>query len=356
MVLITRRNMPCYHPLFATKQPWESKNFEGDPKQYGTWKPDGTKDRSVHIYGSVKPEHWGTNPYSDCEIMIPCGKCIGCRLEYSRQWANRIILEAQDWSDNYFITLTYADEHLPTWNTVNRDTGELMTVKTLQPKHTQQFMKNLRNYYKYNYGHDNIRFYACGEYGELTQRPHYHLIIFNLPIIDLIPAERNEGGQLYTSEIIEKIWKKGRIRIAEVNWHTAAYTARYMTKKWKGPSTEEHYEKKGTIPEFARMSLKPGIAYKYYDVNHNKFYVDDEIIITGANNKSQAIKPMKYYDRLFDMENPEEMKKIKEKRKEIGETIQKEKLSRTNKNEYEYREIEERQKINQTMKLIRPLE
>lgn len=140
--------------------------------------------------------------------MIPCGRCIGCRLKYSADWATRIMCEAELWENNWFITLTYEDKYLPFGTGYNVETGEMTgTNPTLYPEHLTRFMKSLRKRYE-RQGHKPIRFYACGEYGSKYERPHYHLCIFNLPINedDLKEYKRQNGHIYYTCEWMEKLW------------------------------------------------------------------------------------------------------------------------------------------------------
>ena len=161
-------------------------------------------------------------------VEIPCGKCIGCRLAYSKEWANRCVLESKGWKNNYFITLTYAPDTLP----LNEEFGNA----TLKPKDLQDFMKRLRIEWQRKHGHDNVRFYACGEYGSKTHRPHYHILAFNLPLYDLEELKKTDNGDmLYISREIDKIWGKGNTWVGEVNWNTCAYVARYIMKKQKAP-------------------------------------------------------------------------------------------------------------------------
>ena len=105
-------------------------------------------------------------------LEVPCGNCIECRLNKSREWATRIACEQYTSCNSIFLTLTYDDENLPMGNHF---------LPSLVPDHVSTFMKDLRAYCKYHYNTDNIRFYAAGEYGSVTARPHYHLCIFNLP-------------------------------------------------------------------------------------------------------------------------------------------------------------------------------
>jgi len=288
-------------------------------------------------------------------LQLACGQCIGCRLEYSRQWANRCVLEASDWECNYFLTLTYDNENLPLKSVLDKETGEIIETPTLYPEHLKKFMKDLRRYYDYHYAHDNIRFFACGEYGETGERPHYHVLLFNMPITDLVPYAKNHLGQTrYQSEDIRKIWGKGYIDIGGVTWESSAYVARYILKKQKGETKEEAYRFKE--PEFTRMSRMPGIARKYYDENKYKMYELDEILINKTGGKVQSVKPARYYDRLFDIEYPEQMELIKNQRKEVAIETEKNTLSNTTLSKEEYNELKERKKIESIKNLKRGIE
>ena len=105
-------------------------------------------------------------------VEVPCGKCLECRIQYARAWADRCVLEAKQYKYNYFVTLTYDDEFLPNRN-------------SLEPKDLQLFIKRLRKHYAKKYPDLKIRFLASGEYGDKSWRPHYHIILFNCPIDDL---------------------------------------------------------------------------------------------------------------------------------------------------------------------------
>lgn len=331
--------MACYHPLTAIR--CEGSFYE--------------KTGKTRI--QIMPNNWQkpADMKEENILKLGCGQCIGCRLEYSRQWANRCILEAQEWKENYFITLTYNTENLPIKSTIDTETGELIQKATLEPKHLQKFMKDLRRHFEYYYNHKNIRFYGCGEYGSQGERPHYHIIIFNIPINDLKPYAKNHIGQVrYQSETIEKIWKKGYIDVANVSWESCAYVARYMLKKQKGKSAEEAYRLKEA--EFTRMSRKPGIAKNYYEKNQKKIYEFDEIMIAKMDGSVQKIKPPKYYDKLFDIENEEQMNAIKEARKKIAIEKQKSELKKTSLTEQDYLELKEQKHMQSAKMLKRKIE
>ena len=155
-------------------------------------------------------------------IHVPCGQCLGCRLDYSRMWAVRCYHESQLHDKNMFITLTYDDEHVP-WSAV---TGE----QTLVKKDLQLFWKRLRKHFD-KLG-IKIRYYGAGEYGDYTNRPHYHAIVFGCDMDDKQLYKLSElGFPYYVSDTLDKIWEKGQCLVADVSVDTCAYVARYVVKE-----------------------------------------------------------------------------------------------------------------------------
>lgn len=296
---------------------------------------------------------------------IPCGKCWACRLSYSKDWATRCTLESKEFEENWFITLTYDDEHKPYINKMsNKETGEIYEDDGtwngyLVPEHVTKFMKDLRRHWYYHENeHTNIRFFSCGEYGEKYKRPHYHLILFNLPIKpEDIKVWKNtkDGNTLYKCPKIEQIWKKGAVVLANVNWSTCAYVARYVTKKITGEIKEDHYASKGQTQEFVRMSRKPGIGRNFYEQNKEKIYQNDEIIMKTVKGNIGAIKPPKYYDKIYDIDYPEDMEKIKERRKNAAIENQKVKARMTTLSEKEQLIIQEKTLANKAALLKRSM-
>lgn len=341
--------MACYQPLIRIEYPLEM--------GYKINKKGEIKNNS-YIISEITYKAKGYNLPKEWLTRIPCGSCIGCRLDYSRDWANRITLEAKKYKPDecWFITLTYNDENIPLKQTKNEKTGEIKQGCTLQKEDVQKFFKRLRRHYEHHYKHTGIRFYVAGEYGETTNRPHYHACVFNMPIFTENKKYKiNELGQtLWTNEEIEKIWGKGFVVIGKISWDTAAYTARYMLKKQKGPDAKWYYDSQAKNPEFTLMSRKPGIAKEYYDLNKDKIYKNDEIIIPKGD-KSLKIKPPKYYDKLYDIEYHNEMEEVKLNRKINAEKAQELKLTRTNKSEEELREIQKRQVTERIKKCKREL-
>lgn len=104
------------------------------------------------------------------------------------------------------------------------------------------------------------------------------------------------------------------------------------------------------------MSLKPGIAWKYYDEHKHEFYETDEIVMS-VRGKVRTIKPPRYFDKMYDLENvnPFVMKDIKARRAERAKESMKEQLMRTDLNESEYVAVKERNKLAQIKSLKRGL-
>jgi hypothetical protein len=178
-------------------------------------------------------------------------------------------------------------------------------------------MKRLRK----RYG-PNIRYFHCGEYGEKNARPHYHACLFNFDFPDKILWKRTDVSGLYTSASLGRLWPYGFSTIGDVTFESAAYVARYITKKITGRNAVNHYNDfdpvtgeiyADRIPEYTTMSLKPGIGAGWIQKFQNDVYPKDEIIM-----REKKLKPPKYYDKIFDQYDPLQFKKIKAKRIELA--------------------------------------
>lgn len=278
--------MTCYHPLRAIV--------------LGTNAETGKKHIRVLSNSDFSYEHSGYE-----YITIPCGHCIGCRLKYSRLWADRCMVEAGYNVDNVFLTLTYDDEHLP-------PRREGSPINPLDKRALQLFIKRLRK----KFSEQKIRYFACGEYGGTTMRPHYHLIIFGLRLEDIKLLYKNDDEFLYyTSDSIYDCWPYGYHIITSVNWETCAYVARYIVKKQYGVAASV-YDDYNFPPEFTLMSRKPGIGRQYYEDNKEKIYNGEAYISTEKG--ARIIRPNKYYDSLYDIDYPDTMQSLREDRKRIA--------------------------------------
>lgn len=193
----------------------------------------------------------GKGAYPKQHMSVPCGQCMGCRIAKTNTWATRIMHEAQMHEISAFITLTYDEENFPERGSINKE-------------HLQLFIKRLRKYIQ----PQKIRYYACGEYGDTFQRPHYHLIIFNYWPEDAKIIKETNYGNLFSSEKLNQIWKKGYVGIGGVAYESAAYTAKYITKKITGTEAHDHYFHR--VPEFSLMSTRPGIGYDWFKKYHSQ--------------------------------------------------------------------------------------
>lgn len=236
-------------------------------------------------------------------VEIPCGQCIDCRLKKAKEWSIRCMCEAKYYSSNYFITFTYDDEHLPLVRTADGD------FPTLVKKDLTDLFKRMR-YYGYKF-----RYFACGEYGSNTHRPHYHVCFFGLELTDLQVYKSTQFGNYYNSPELEKIWGKGFVVIAPFSFETAGYTARYTLKKTKedNKAQRELFARFGLQDEYIVMSRMPGLGLQYYEEHKDDIY-DDDIIYSVTLKGVKPCKPPKYFDKYFESEEPELFELIKENR------------------------------------------
>lgn len=275
--------MPCYHPLKG----YRSKALTVNGKR--TFTPSSIKSNGSRL-------------------DIPCGQCIGCRLDKSADWATRISLEAKLYEKNCFITLTYAPEFLP-------ENGSLVM------EHFQLFMKRLRK----KYG-KSIRFFHCGEYGEHFKRPHYHACLLNFDFPDkqhLYTTSR--GDFVYSSKALDKLWGYGRAEIGSLTFESAAYVARYVTKKINGNLANEHYtvidpgtgELVRLKSEYTTQSRTPGIGAPYLQKYGKDIYAHDRITFRGGLHR----KPPRAFDRRYEITNPDEFYAVRVRREEAAYSV-----------------------------------
>jgi len=268
--------MPCYFPLQAAIDGFTSSG----------------KKKLVFSAVDSFPKHK--------RLQVPCGQCIGCRLERSRQWAMRCLHESKMYDDNCFITLTYDDEHLPEGNTlVKRD--------------FQLFIKRLRKRY------GKVRYFACGEYGDQFGRPHYHALLFGFDFSDRKRFKSINGNVIYSSDMLSDLWPFGYSSVANVTFLSAAYVARYCLKKRTGKGSSLFYTnfdyESGEVfstreREYVNMSRRPGIGMPWLQEFMHDTYKDDFCVIDGA-----KVKPPRFYDNKYEIVAPSDLSSLKEKRK-----------------------------------------
>lgn len=313
--------MPCFYPLPAIQ------SLEG----------------TITIYSTIKNNR--PPPGVGKHINLPCGRCIGCRLQRATNWATRCLHESQQHKENAFLTLTYSpiypeERDSTTAKPVDdrEEARELSTIaqdaaakgrrkrahvgnsrSNLRPEigglsinEHKKFMKRLRKKV------GPLRFYMCGEYGEKLGRPHYHYLLFGYNFPDRYYHKTTESGEkLYRSPTLEKIWPYGHAWIGDVTYESCAYVAAYVMKKMTGEKAWNHYKRTDEAgndywltPEFNLMSRKPGIAAEWWEQFHPDIYTHDAVIRVGGH----KTKPPRYYDKLLELMDPAAMAMIKLKR------------------------------------------
>lgn len=259
--------MPCYGPLTG---------------YYGKERHPVTGRRSL-VFDKRQS-------FSGVPIVIPCGQCIGCKLERSRQWAMRCMHEKRMHVDSAFLTMTYDNKHLPE--------GASLVKRDLQ-----LFMKRLRKVRP-----SGLRFYACGEYGETTFRPHYHVLLFNTSFPDRRYWKQAGDNPLYASAELNGLWTNGDCLIGEVTFDSCAYVARYCTKVITGEKAEAHYA--GREKEFTVMSRRPGIGFSYYEKHGKEAYRHDSVVVNGF-----EVGLPRYYDTKYELVDSERLEQLKKERR-----------------------------------------
>lgn len=315
--------MSCYHPLVAF--------------------PSGSIGDNGKEKYAIKKEyllnHDLDEVYSNNGILIPCGHCIGCRLDYSRKWADRMMLELETSQKAVFLTLTYRNEDAH-WSYFNEDDEPVFA--TLDRRDCQLFMKSLRQHCLRDLGIEKIRFYLAGEYGEQTLRPHYHAVIFGLGLTDIMDCKlfgRNDLGQpLFFSSWMEKIWSHGHVLVADVNWQVCAYVARYVTKKLNGDAALS-YAERNVVKEFSLMSRKPGLGREYLDLHPE--CLDYQSINLSTPDGGLKISIPQYYVKQLELTDPERYANIKAERRKFVSDKNLLELSKTDLGFAEYLAVKE---------------
>jgi hypothetical protein len=204
----------------------------------------------------------------DQPLQVPCGKCVGCRADQSRYWAIRMHHEASLHEKNSFLTLTYANPPV-----------------SINKRDLQLFFKRLRK-------HTPLRYFACGEYGEITRRPHYHVVLFGE---DFLGGAISINSELYTNPILEAAWGHGMVSVGNLTMASCLYVAGYCNKKLGDPDT------------FNLMSRRPGIGHSWLDKYRDDIARTGSVVIEG---KEYGVPP-----RYLEWE-PEELNELRKQRKQ----------------------------------------
>lgn len=273
--------MPCFYPLAATQ-------LRGGAIVVHRRTPGIDRKATSAAFGR--------------DLKLPCGRCIGCRLQRTQHWAIRCLHESQRHQHNAFLTLTYAD-----------------APPSLSKEDHQNFVKNLR----YHCG--KVRYFMCGEYGEQLQRPHYHYLLFGYGFPDRYYFKTSSSGErLYRSPELESIWTHGHAWIGDVTYESCAYVAAYVTKKITGARALEHYRRTDEAgndywltPEFNYMSRRPGIGKDWWETFNQDVTTGDTVILPNG----IKAKPPRYYDKLLEVTDPVGLEVLKLRREIRGEQL-----------------------------------
>lgn len=244
-------------------------------------------------------------------LRVPCGKCIACRKAKAREWATRLFHEQEYYSESAFVTLTYNDSNLPTGG-------------TLKSTHLRDWMKRLRKRIASQDPNRRIKYFACGEYGDQTNRPHYHAIIFGLKKCNTCYAcnkpLRNRGADepKFDCRLCRESWNFGDIDIGSVEYASIRYVSKYVQKKTYGDHAKTLY--KDREAPFQRQSQ--GLGLRYAEDNQEYFrsklgctvfgtevgipkYYSLKLEIPAEDRRQKAIEREREIDRLIREHNPD---------------------------------------------------
>lgn len=346
--------MSCYHPMVGLY----------------TGRRTGNGKKEFRIACNIDPPT-ALRMYPG-SVVIPCGHCIGCRLDYSRAWADRMMLELES-NDNkgVFLTLTYECRNVVDRlgdNVCECNRLDLKNTKecpfhdecleecrlhgSLYKRHVQLFMKSLRK--EFDKTGTKLRMYAVGEYGSLenSHRPHYHIILFGISLDDLpdkIPIGFNELRQeVYTTDIIARYWPHGFISVGDVSWKSCAYVSRYVTKKALDPNNDLVIEMLDKNPMFSLMSRKPGLGANYLNSHPDCL---DYISIPVYGDKKVSIP--KYFLSKLELTDADKYRKMMDERREFASDRMMLELSNTDLSYLEYLENKEQEKVKAIKSLKR---
>lgn len=213
---------------------------------------------------------WKYSDKAGREVPVPCGGCPPCMKRRVDAWVFRLKQEDKVSFTARFITLTYDPLHVPI-----SPNGFM----TLDKTDFQKYMKRLRKLCPLQ----RIRYYAAGEYGTKTQRPHYHAIVFNVP----------NDNYFFDAWHIDGV-PIGTVHVGDVSGDSIAYCLKYIEKK-QFMSVHARDDRK---PEFSLMSRGLGESYVtdavkgYYANNHT----DNSITVEGG---FKIAMPRYYVSRIF---------------------------------------------------------
>lgn len=255
-----------------------------------------TSPLSVGFNADGRTLCWSPTKYSKqyAPIQLPCGKCIACRLERSRQTAVRCVHEAQLHENNAFITLTYSDKYLKSDKLIYDDFQKFM--KRLRKYRYESFSGPLET--KEQYDQIKISCLVTGEYGDRSKRPHWHALLFNWDWPDKETVGQSDlGDKIFTSPLLSQLWPMGRTESGSVTFRSASYVARYALKKlYHGADGSHRYE------PISKRSVRPAIGKRWIERYWRDVFSYGYIVLPDG---SQCGIP-RYYETWFKNNKPQE--------------------------------------------------
>jgi hypothetical protein len=232
------------------------------------------------------------HPFTHNGMLLPCGKCVGCRIAKSREWTYRLTNEMQNWKDAVFITLTYDEQNLP------KD-GKLQKI------HLQKYFRAMRKRLK-SKGR-NIKYFAAGEYGDDPEkkRPHYHAIVFGIGLAygDRIHMRRRIPPHF--DDIVQESWNRGLVWTDDVVRKSIGYVTDYVHKKYLDKYKEHNIE-----PPFQLVSQGIGKQYALQNADILQSRLGDKF-------HGNDVSLPRYYRRILDIPPEPFQEEARKRRKEI---------------------------------------
>lgn len=196
-------------------------------------------------------------------LIVPCGKCPACLANQRQEWVFRLKQEYLDSKFSIFVTLTYDNEHLPDNMSVNKTDVQL-------------FHKRLRKYFPPG----DLRYYVVSEYGDHTQRPHYHGLYFFKSVYDTS----------FVYDVFEKSWQNGFIKFGQVEEGSIVYCTKYCLKHSATPP--------GRTETFRLLSKMQGGLGSHYLKKMSEYHIDSEQFNFVSQDGKTCRMPRYYRDKL----------------------------------------------------------
>lgn len=273
--------MPCNHPYMAF---WTGNLTPNGKREYilhagsdtMVLPPSAYERKRIYIGADAPQANIHGSIFLTDPIPLPCSKCIGCRIDRAKEWTYRCLAESLYHEYTYFVTLTYDDIHLPHW----KDGSVYLSRRDLT-----RFFKRMR---KAGY---EFRYFASAEYGHLSNRPHFHFLMFTDKPLKLTQI----GLNAFKCDDVEKIWSYGLVSVSYSDYGTTRYVTGYMQKKLDQDDSEFY------VKPYRVMSRKPAIGAKYFYDHVDSIKSTQKVYLDGQTVKVPQIF-WKYLDSDPDLD------------------------------------------------------